>query len=81
MARRRGFFSRFRRSVPEPAPAPEIARIVEGIVREGLPENPRKSAISLRLDADVLEWFRGQGTGYQTRINAVLRAYMEASAD
>ena len=79
MAIGKGFFARFRRTEPEPSPAPEMARIVEGIVREGLPESPRKSAISLRLDADVLEWFRGQGAGYQTRINAVLRAYMDAS--
>ena len=39
---------------------------------------PPKEAISIRLDQDVLEWFRGQGPGYQTRMNAVLRSYMEA---
>ncbi len=38
-----------------------------------------KQAVSLRLDADVLDYFRGQGRGYQTRINAVLRGYMEAA--
>ncbi|MBW7922572.1 MAG: BrnA antitoxin family protein [Rubellimicrobium sp.] len=37
-----------------------------------------KQAISLRVDADVLDFFRAQGKGYQTRMNAVLRAYMEA---
>lgn len=37
-----------------------------------------KRAISLRLDADVLDYFKAQGKGYQTRMNAVLRAYMEA---
>ena len=37
-----------------------------------------KRAISLRIDDDVLEWFKSQGRGYQTRINAVLRAYMQA---
>ncbi len=37
-----------------------------------------KQAISVRLDADVLAFFRAQGRGYQTRINAVLRSYMEA---
>ena len=37
-----------------------------------------KSSITVRLDTDVLEWFRRQGSGYQTRINAVLRTYMEA---
>jgi uncharacterized protein (DUF4415 family) len=35
-----------------------------------------KRAISLRVDADVLEWFRAQGPRYQSRINAVLRSYM-----
>ena len=38
----------------------------------------RKRAISLRVDSDVLEWFKSHGRGYQTRMNAVLRAYMEA---
>ena len=37
-----------------------------------------KRAISMRVDGDVLAWFKSQGKGYQTRINAVLRAYMEA---
>ena len=35
-----------------------------------------KQAISLRLDPDVLEWFRAQGPRYQSRMNAVLRTYM-----
>ena len=38
-----------------------------------------KEHVSLRLDRDVLEWFRRPGGGYQTRINAVLRAYMIAN--
>jgi uncharacterized protein (DUF4415 family) len=37
-----------------------------------------KLAVSLRLDADVLRFFRGFGEGYQTRINEVLRAFMQA---
>lgn len=36
-----------------------------------------KKAITIRLDSDVLDWFKAQGGGYQTRINAVLRMYME----
>ncbi|MCY1550603.1 BrnA antitoxin of type II toxin-antitoxin system [compost metagenome] len=39
---------------------------------------PVKRAVTLRLDADVLEWFKGQGAGYQTRINQLLRQYMQA---
>jgi uncharacterized protein (DUF4415 family) len=42
-------------------------------------EGPRrKEAISIKLDQDVLEFFRKAGRGYQTRINAVLRRYMQA---
>lgn len=41
-------------------------------------EPQAKMAISLRVDPDVLEFFKSGGKGYQTRINAVLRAYMEA---
>ena len=37
-----------------------------------------KAAISIRLDRDVLDWFKGQGPGYQSRINAVLAAYVKA---
>jgi uncharacterized protein (DUF4415 family) len=36
-----------------------------------------KEAISLRVDQDVLEWFRAQGPRYQSRMNAVLRTYMQ----
>lgn len=37
-----------------------------------------KQAVSLRVDQDVLEWFRSTGKGYQSLMNAVLRAYVEA---
>ena len=37
----------------------------------------RKALLSMRFDPDVLEWFRTRGPRYQTRMNAVLRAYME----
>jgi uncharacterized protein (DUF4415 family) len=45
---------------------------------ESVDEQPRKEAISIKLDTDVLEYFRANGRGYQTRINAVLRRYMQA---
>lgn len=38
---------------------------------------PVKTLLSLRIDADVVGWFKGQGQGYQTRINAALREYVE----
>ena len=37
-----------------------------------------KEPVTLRLDRDILAWFKRQGRGYQTRINAVLRAFVEA---
>ncbi len=39
---------------------------------------PVKKPLVLKLDDDVLAWFKSQGRGYQTRINAVLRRYVEA---
>ena len=39
---------------------------------------PVKKPVTIRLDSDVLEWFKSQGQGYQTRINSLLRKYMEA---
>jgi uncharacterized protein (DUF4415 family) len=38
----------------------------------------KKKPVTLRLDADVLDWFRSLGKGYQTRINSVLRSFYEA---
>lgn len=38
-----------------------------------------KKTISLRIDSDVLEWYKQQGTRYQTRMNAVLRIFMRAN--
>lgn len=61
------------------AAASSVAKVVRRIARQGLPQSGRKAAISLRLDEEVLEWFRTQGPGYQTRMNAVLRAYMDAA--
>ena len=39
---------------------------------------PPKQPVTLRLDSDVLLWFKSQGQGYQTRINKLLRSYMES---
>jgi uncharacterized protein (DUF4415 family) len=65
-------------------PAPEhpeadVRHIVRGVVRRGLEPVVAKASVSLRLDADVLAWFKAQGPGYQTRINAVLRAFKDVS--
>ena len=47
----------------------DTARLVE-------PERP-KVHTGLRIDADVLDWFKAHGRGWQTRMNAVLRSYYE----
>jgi uncharacterized protein (DUF4415 family) len=60
--------------VPE-VPPQMFAR---AIVRRGLKPVPRKAQVTLRVDSDVLAWFRKQGQGYQTKINALLKAYMDA---
>jgi uncharacterized protein (DUF4415 family) len=41
---------------------------------------PKKQAISIRVDEDVLNFFKKEGDGYQRRINAVLRSYMQQKA-
>jgi hypothetical protein len=40
---------------------------------------PKKETITIRVDADILGWFKRQGRGYQTRINQVLRRYMDVA--
>ena len=39
---------------------------------------PAKKQLTIRLDADVLDWLKGHGKGYQTRINRILRVVMES---
>jgi len=67
-------------SISSEHPEASVKHIVRGIARRGLKPVPPKASISLRVDADVLSWLKSQGPGYQTRINAILRAFKEASA-
>ena len=48
------------------------------IAHRGLPLPARTEQIALRVDAEVLAWFRAQGRGWQTRMNEVLKAYRNA---
>ena len=41
----------------------------------------RKDRLTIRLDHDLVEWLKKNGSGYQTRINAILRSYMKAQSD
>lgn len=60
---------------------PELANLPDDFWTSAeLVEPVAKEPISLRVDTDVLAWFRAQGPRYQSRMNAVLRAYMQAKA-
>ncbi|MCE7031176.1 BrnA antitoxin family protein [Lysobacter sp. GX 14042] len=56
--------------------------VAEFRARRGRPPkaaDARKEQIALRVDKEVLEWYRAQGPGWQTRMNAVLKAYRDAA--
>lgn len=56
----------------------EIPELGEDFFKNAELHIPTKQSVTIRLDADVLEWFKSQGAGYQTRINQLLRQYMQA---
>lgn len=58
----------------------KLRHIPEGwyALEQAVPCTPRKTKITLSLDADLVRWFRSLGNGYSARINAVLRLYMLA---
>jgi uncharacterized protein (DUF4415 family) len=60
---------------PDPDAQPTDAEFWKD-ARIVMPEG--KQPVTLRLDKDVLSWFKAQGSRYQSRINAVLRSYMQA---
>ena len=62
----------------EDAPQTSVADWAGAIAHVGLPLPSKKEQIALRIDAEVLQWFRAQGAGWQTRMNAVLKAYSQA---
>lgn len=72
---------RTRGEAVETAPdAPEV-ELDEAFWRNArlvMPGQPRKTSIHLRVDTEVLDWFRDEGKGHLTRMNAVLKAYVEA---
>jgi uncharacterized protein (DUF4415 family) len=56
-----------------PEVSPEM--FARGIIRRGLKPVSRKQQLTIRVDNDVLDWYKRQGRGYQTKINSLLRAY------
>ena len=62
-----------------PEVTPEM--FAKSVVRKGLKPVKRKTQVTLRIDEDVLNWFKNQGPGYQTHINSLLKAYKEAQQE
>jgi len=60
-----------------PELTPEM--FAKAVIKRGLKDKENKAQVTIRVDRDVLTWFKSQGHGYQTRINSLLRAYMEAN--
>ncbi|MHA7880167.1 MAG: BrnA antitoxin family protein [Saccharospirillum sp.] len=56
----------------------DIAELDDAFFKNARLHTPPKQPVTLRLDEDVLIWFKSQGKGYQTRINNLLRRYMES---
>ena len=56
----------------------EMPELDEAFFKKAVWRLPGKQPVTIRIDSDVLEWFKSQGKGYQTRINQLLRRYMEA---
>ena len=56
----------------------DIAELDDAFFRDAQLKTPPKQPVTLRIDADVLAFFKAQGQGYQTRINKLLRKYMDA---
>lgn len=63
------------------APAYPVDDAFWNQARITMPDDLPKIHTGIRLDADLLTWFKGQGRGWQTRMNAVLRSYYEAHTD
>lgn len=58
----------------------EIPELADEVFAQPLvPWPPKKQTITIRVDADVLGWFKRQGSGYQTRMNQVLRRYVDVA--
>lgn len=59
----------------------EIPPLNEDFFKKAVVWSGPKKQVTLRLDPDILDFFRSQGRGYQSRINAVLRRYVDAQTD
>ena len=55
----------------------DIPELDDEFFKQAVWRLPGKQPVTIRIDTDVLDWFKSQGRGYQTRINQLLRRYME----
>jgi uncharacterized protein (DUF4415 family) len=84
MPRPKPLSKRFREMSDEEAERRAAADPDAGVIPPGFWDKakvfvpPRKQQITLRLDPDVIRWFKQTGKGYQSRMGAVLRTYVEA---
>jgi len=60
--------------IDDDAPVPTAEQWAKAVITD---RRPPKRNITLRIDPEIIDWFKAKGKGYQTRMNAVLRAYME----
>ncbi len=65
-------------SLPDPPRGESLGPDFWRNARVVMPEDRGKTSVHLRLDNDILRWFKGHGKGHLTRMNAVLRSYVEA---
>lgn len=71
--------ARARGEDPTRRDAPEAESLGEDFWKDARVVMPRgKTSVHLRLDSDIVEWFKAHGKGHLTRMNAVLRAYVDA---
>jgi len=78
--------SKTNKSRPKTPPGAEvdfadIPELDEVFFRAAQWRPPVKQPVTIRIDSDVLEWFRSRGKGYQTQINRLLRRYMEINKE
>jgi uncharacterized protein (DUF4415 family) len=65
-------------NTPADAPTYALDEAFWRAARLVIPQAERKESVHLRVDNDVLDWFKKQGKGHLTRMNAVLRAFYQA---
>lgn len=71
-------WERLARQADQDIDTSEVPELGDAFFEQAELHVPAKQSVTIRLDADVLAWFKEQGAGYQTRINQLLRQYMQA---